>query len=78
MAHVTIRRNEAAWSRWHTAKYVIGVSLERASLPAGDDVWTETREGLQFTGTHGECEAVAVALEGTGLDVVLEHAAVVC
>src|SRR5262245_42740095 len=68
MAQLTIVRDGLAWSRWNTAGFIIEAALERCGL---DDVgaWSKTAEASVFVGTSRECEAVATALEGTGLRI---------
>jgi hypothetical protein len=70
VAELIIRRNEAAWSSWNAAKNMIDLALERTNQPRGRLYWTETEQELTFVGSEQECEAITVALEGLGLDVI--------
>lgn len=68
MAQLVIVRDGWEWSRWNAAGFMIEATLERYGL-VGDGSWTETPDARVFVGTSRECEAVATALEGTGLRI---------
>jgi len=68
MAQLVIVRDGKAWSRWNAARFMIDAALERFGLD-GVGSWSETAQANIFVGTSRECEAVATALEGTGLRI---------
>jgi hypothetical protein len=68
MAEVVIVRDGWEWSRWNAARFMIEAALERFGLD-GDGSWRETADSRVFVGTMPECEAVATALEGMGLQI---------
>jgi hypothetical protein len=73
MAQLEIVRSKGHWSRWNSARLAVDAALERADLPTTDTSrWREDGERtLVFTGSEHECRAVAVALEGLGLEAVI-------